>query len=279
MEMTWWLFIGIILIAAGCEFVDSSMGMGYSTILSPLLFAIGFDPLFYIPATLISQAAGGLAAGILHHSFGNTSFRKGSKDSKIFWTIAVPGVLAIIGAAILALNLPRIILATTIGVLIVALGAVIFIRFRMNFTLRGMAVVGIVSAGVEGIAGCGFGPIVTSGQIISGHKPKRAVGVTTLAEVPICITGFLTYTITKLVQYDATPLFRRPFAEIVNTLFSKAILRWDLIAALVIGVLVIAPFGPLLTKKIGNHKKWWHYVLGTAVILLGAWMLIKTHLM
>ncbi|MBN2379630.1 sulfite exporter TauE/SafE family protein [candidate division WOR-3 bacterium] len=273
--MNVWLFMGIIGIGAVCEFVDSSIGMGYSTLLSPVLLGMGFDPLSFIPAVLLSQALGGLAASIFHQRNRNVSFTASSKDSKIFWVIVIPGVLAIIGAAILALNLPRLILSTCIGGLVIALGVIILLHLRLRFTYKGMVGVGLVSAFVEGIAGCGFGPIVTSGQIISGHNPKRAIGVTTTAEVPICITGFLTYIVVKLIQYDTTPLFSRSFGEIVRIIFSNSIMRWDVLGALLIGVVAIAPLGPLLTRKIGNKK--WHFVLGPLIILLGAWVLIKTH--
>lgn len=276
-SMSIWLFVGIVLIAAACEFVDSSIGMGYSTLLSPLLLGIGFDPLFFIPAVLITQAVGGLAASIFHQTNRNVSFTPKSKDSKIFLVIAVPGVVAIIFAAILALNLPKLILSTCIGALVIALGIIVLIHFRLKFTYKGMIGVGLVSAFVEGIAGCGFGPIVTSGQIISGHNPKRAVGVTTSAEVPICVTGFISYIVIKLIQYNETPLFSRRFGEIISIIFSRSIMRWDLVVALLIGVILVAPFGPLLTKKIGKKK--WHYVLGPLIIALGVWVLIKTHLL
>ncbi len=277
MVMSLGLFLGIIAIAGVCEFVDSSIGMGYSTLLAPILLGIGFDPLFFIPAVLLSQAVGGFAASLFHQRNRNVSFSTRSKDSRILLAIIIPGVIAIVFAAILALSLPKLILATCIGVLVIGLGIIIIVHFRFKFSYKGMVGVGLLSAFVEGFAGCGFGPIVTSGQIISGHHPKRAVGVTTLAEVPICIVGFITYIVAKLIRFEETPLFSRSFDDIVRTIFSNSIMRWDLLGALLIGVVLIAPLGPLLTKKIGKKK--WHYVLGPLIILLGAWVLVRTFLL
>lgn len=277
MVMPLGVFFGVILMAAACEFVDSSVGMGYSTLLSPLLLGIGFDPVFFIPAVLLSQAAGGLTASIFHQTNRNVSFSRRSKDSKVLLAIAIPGVVAVVFAALVALSIPRIVLSSIIGGLVIVLGVITFIRFRLHFTFKGMIGVGLTSAFVEGIAGCGFGPIVTSGQIFSGHNPKRAIGVTTLAEVPICIAGFIAYLVIKLAKHDGVSLLARPAGQTLGIIFSRSILHWDLVAALMIGVLVMAPFGPLLTKKIGKKK--WHYVLGPVIMLLGAWVLIRTHLL
>ena len=69
MEITVGLFLLLFGMAFICEFIDSSLGMGYGTILSPVLIIMGFDPLVAIPALLLSQAVGGFTAAIFHHQF------------------------------------------------------------------------------------------------------------------------------------------------------------------------------------------------------------------
>lgn len=278
MVMSLGLFLIIIVLAFACEFVDSSVGMGYGTILSPLLIGIGFEPLFVVPALLLSQAVGGLMASLFHQRLRNVSFSLQSKDLKIFLIITGSGVLATIFAAVVALNIPKVVLNTYIGVLVLAMGVLVLINLTFRFSLWRIIGVGIISAFNKGLSGGGFGPIVTSGQIISGHRAKRAVGVTTFAEAPICITGFLTFVIGKLIIQSDVPILSRPIGEIAKTLFlSQSILRWDLLLALLIGVMFVAPIGPLLTKKIA--KKRWRFVLGPLILVLGAWVLIKTYLL
>jgi len=36
-----------------CEFIDSSLGMGYGTSLTPILLLMGFHPLQVVPAVLL----------------------------------------------------------------------------------------------------------------------------------------------------------------------------------------------------------------------------------
>ncbi|MBN2379631.1 sulfite exporter TauE/SafE family protein [candidate division WOR-3 bacterium] len=274
MVMSLGLFLIIIVVAFVCELIDASLGMGYGTILSPLLIGLGFDPLFVVPAVLMSQAVGGFAASMFHQRYKNVSFSLKSKDTRVFLIITGAGVLATIFAAIVAINIPKVALNTYIAVLVIAVGTILLINLRLRFNMWAMGAVGVVSAFNKGISGGGFGPLVTGGQIISGHKAKRAVGVTTLAEAPICIASFITWLIAKLAAQSKAPLLSRPVGEIAAVLFSNQILRWDLMLSLFFGVLFVAPLAPYLTKKI--HHKVWNYILGPLIILLGIWVIIKT---
>ena len=58
--------MAIFLAALACEYMDSSLGMGYGTTLTPLLLLSGFEPLQIVPAVLISELMTGLTAGLLH---------------------------------------------------------------------------------------------------------------------------------------------------------------------------------------------------------------------
>ncbi|HHR85253.1 MAG TPA: sulfite exporter TauE/SafE family protein, partial [Candidatus Acetothermia bacterium] len=49
------------------ELLDSSLGMLYGTILSPVLIIAGYDPLVVVPSILITQALSGFVAAIGHH--------------------------------------------------------------------------------------------------------------------------------------------------------------------------------------------------------------------
>ena len=64
----------VFLVALGCEYLDSSLGMGYGTTLTPILLLAGFAPLDIVPAILLSEALTGAAAGLLHQRDGNVNF-------------------------------------------------------------------------------------------------------------------------------------------------------------------------------------------------------------
>lgn len=267
------VFILIIFGAIICEFIDSSMGMLYGTILSPVLILVGFEPILVVPAILFSQAMGGFTATIFHHRLKNADFSLKSKnpkliikkilkvgwvetfrrgttiDFKTFFCITGLGIIATIFAAIIAINIPKAILKAYIGILVLVMGILIVSGIKFKFSWKKILAIGALSALNKGLSGGGFGPVVTAGQIISERDGKSSVGTTTFAEVPICITGFLTYVLIKGIS------------------------DWKLIFSLSIGAVIGATFGPFFTARFKSDKKL-KMILGILVAVLGAAVLI-----
>ena len=242
-------FFYIGLMAFGCEYIDSALGMGYGTILSPVLIIMGYNPLVVVPSILLSQALSGFTAAMFHHKQKNVIFTAESKDTKVVIVIAVTGIAACIVAAIIAINIPSWALKLYIGVLVLAMGVILLSRMRFEFSWKKMIGVGIISSFNKGMSGGGFGPVVTAGQIISGHKHKNAVGCTTMAEAPICLTAFATYCVFK------------GFPD------------WRLVLALLIGAILSTPFGAFTTRHIPD--KYVRPLLGGLISVLGVWTLFK----
>ena len=276
MEITVGLFLLIIVLALFCELLDCSLGMGYGTILSPALLIAGFEPLAVIPAVLLSQAFGGLSASIFHQQYRNVDFSWNSKDLKLFFLIAGFGVLAVVFAAVTSINIPKQALKTYIGVLVLIMGVLILLRPAFRYSWQRMIGVGILSAFNKGMSGGGFGPVVTGGQILAGQEHKAAIGITTLAEAPICISGFMAYVIGKAVASVDGPVLEAPLSTFIGTMFGPAIFQWELILALTLGSLVATPFGPLLTRLI--HRQAMRYIVGWLIAVLGVWALADTWL-
>lgn len=49
MELALWFIIMIVIGAFICEYVDSTLGMGYGTTLTPSLLLVGFSPMQIVP--------------------------------------------------------------------------------------------------------------------------------------------------------------------------------------------------------------------------------------
>lgn len=276
MEITVGLFLALLVFAFVCEFIDSSLGMGYGTILTPSLLILGFDPLVAVPAVLITQAFGGFSASVFHHQFENVSFKSNSKDLKMVVIISGFGIIATMLAALISIQLPKIVLKTYIGVLVLVMGIIVLLNRTFKFSWGKMIGVGLLSSFNKGISGGGFGPVVTGGQILSGQDHKAAVGVTTLAEAPICICGFFTYLIGRTVIELQPPILSLPFSGFINQMFSPKMFQWELILALLLGSILVAPFGAFTTKFLKKEKI--HYFIGILITVLGVWTLFKTWL-
>ena len=84
----------IIVIAFFSEYIDSSLGMGYGTTLTPLLLLMGYEPLQVVPSVLLSELITGLLAGFTHHAIGNVNFKpKTMNIKKIYLSLKNIGVL------------------------------------------------------------------------------------------------------------------------------------------------------------------------------------------
>lgn len=274
MEITVGLFLLLLLLAFFCEYIDSSMGMGYGTILTPVLLLMGFEPVAVVPAVLLSQAFGGFSASVFHERFGNVSFKSGSDHLKLVAVIVGLGIFATILAAIISVSLPKVAVKTYIGLLVLVMGVILLRNRIMTFTWKRMVGVGILSAFNKGISGGGFGPVVTGGQVMAGKEHKGAIGVTTLAEAPICITGFLTYLIARTMNEFTEPIMEIPFSDFIARMFSPRMLQWELLLALLLGSVMVAPFGALTTQRLNSRVM--KLLLGVLLCVLGLWTLIKT---
>jgi len=266
----------ILLILAGFlgELLDSSLGMLYGTILSPVLIIAGYDPLVVVPSILITQALSGFVAAIGHHRLRNVDFsvdngaiKRGkdtslinflrsaiTRDTKVVLVVSALGILASVIAAVVATSIPKAALNTYIGVLVLAMGAILVSRSSFRFSWNKILGIGAISAFNKGLSGGGFGPVVTTGQMIAGRATKNAIGATTLSEAPICIAGFLIY------------------------LLRNGMSTWNLVIFLGVGAIIGAFVGPHITAKLKSEERV-RVGLGVLVIVLGAWTLAKTWLL
>jgi len=260
-------FVFYAVIALVCEYVDSSIGMGYGTTLTPILLLWGFQPLQIVPAVLFSEFITGILAGLWHHRLGNVSFDFRSDDrtrrrhlqalgylprsfdAKVTIVLIVLGVTGALAAVFLSINLPKLWVKTYIGVMIFAIGLYIIVNVnrRRTFSWGKFTVIAALSGFNKGISGGGYGPLVTGGQVISGRSAKNSIGSTSLAEGIVCLVGFITY------------------------LIVRRSIDWHLALPLVVGAVLSTPLAALTVRKMPETRL--KYVIGTVTLLLGLWTL------
>lgn len=189
-EFDWRIAAGLLVAAFVCEYFDASLGMGYGTTLTPLLMIVGFGPLEIVPAVMFSQMISGLAAGGAHHSLGNVSFRRQSRDLHIMLALVACSFLGGLGAISFVSAVPPHILKLWIGSLILGIGLFMLAtrnRPPASFSWARMVFLGLLASFNKGSSGGGYGPLVMGGQILAGVDSKRAVGITALGEGLTCL--------------------------------------------------------------------------------------------
>jgi uncharacterized membrane protein YfcA len=245
------ILLPIVLLAFACELIDSTLGMGYGTTLTPLLLALGYEPLEIVPAVLLSESITGLSAGLFHHEFGNVDLRPGSRDFKIAGTLTSLGLLGVILAVVLTVSLPSWVIKLYIGVLVLVMGLLMIMRRKheMQFSWRRIAGLGFVAAFNKGISGGGYGPVVTSGQVLSGVRGRSAVGIASLAEG---ITSFV---------------------GVAIFLISGSGISWHLAPSLFLGAFLSVPLAAYLVSKIPAGRL--TLLIGGFTTTVGGYTLIR----
>jgi uncharacterized membrane protein YfcA len=270
----WALALGVALVAFACEYVDSTLGMGYGTALGALLIIFGLNPKQVVFTILFSELLTGLFAGIMHHYVGNVSFkvtkiidvhdiaRIGWKDSlkrrlsldlKIALLMAFCGSVGVIVAAVLVFNIPKFYMQMYIGIVVLSMGIIVLVLRNRQFRFSWPRVVtlGTVAAFNKGMSGGGYGPLVTAGQILSGVNSRNAIGITSLAEGCTCFFGVLAY---LLLSHEPPYLEMAPY--------------------IIIGALSSVPISAFSVKHINERVL--KLSIAFATIVLGALVIIKT---
>jgi len=191
-------FFIIALMALLAEYVDSTLGMGYGTTLTPLILLVfGFDPLVVVPAVLISELSTGIAGAISHREAGNLDLSRKSIHLKIGVVLGVCSMMGAVIAVMVAINISKTALTLFIGSIVFLVGLVIVLaRNRMfRFSWPKIFGLGLVASFNKALSGGGYGPLVMGGQLLSGVPGKPAIGITSLAEGLTCLVGVILFVI------------------------------------------------------------------------------------
>jgi hypothetical protein len=275
-DLSMWQVGGIVLCAFVCEYVDSTLGMGYGTTLTPLFLLMGFAPMQIVPVVLLSELVSGLLAAFCHHREGNVQLAP--KNGEIFkirnmlrplgyidaarkslpmhlkvaLLLGSCSVVGTIVAVCVAVNISKFWLKMYIGTLVLSMGILVLLCLNRQFafSIKRVTLLGLVASFNKGMSGGGYGPLVTSGQILSGIEGRSAVGITSLAESLTCMVGVLAY------------------------LLSRREVDWGLAPYVVIGAILSVPLSARSVRFVSEKK----LKLGIAAltIILGTVTLVQT---
>lgn len=252
------------------RYISATIGMGYGTTMAPVLLLTGFSPLQVVPAILLSQFISGLLAAGLHHGAGNVHFdfnndpehrivrRLGklgyipkSNDARVALVLGICSTAGVLAAVIVAVHIPVFYLKLYIGLIVLAMGTIVMVQHNTvkDFSWKRITGIGILASFNKGISGGGYGPLITSGQILSGVHTRNSVGITSLAEGVTCCTGVLAY------------------------FFMGIHIDWSLAPYLMAGSLMAIPMSVYTLKRMPLKKS--TLTIGVATTLLGTLILGK----
>jgi uncharacterized protein len=281
LELTIQMSIAILFIAFICEYMDSTLGMGYGTTMTPVLMLFGFSPLSIVPVVLLSELITGTLSGMMHHKEGNVDFHfkvlnfqriknslklpeptnpdyhtygiQISQHLKVVILLLSATIIGSSSAVFTAKILPKQWSSLYISIMVISMGVLILVCFNRQFrySWKKIAGLGLLASFNKGLTGGGYGPLVVSGQILSGVQGKNAIGITSLAEGITCVLGFSIYFFT-----------------------AKSSIEWRLAPIIIAGAVLSVPFSVKSVKII--NPKLLKVMIAILTIILGIVTLIKT---
>jgi uncharacterized protein len=238
------LFYWMLLVGFLAEIVAGSMGMGYGVICTTILLILNVSPPV-ISASIHSAESFTTAAGTISH------FKLGNVNKKLTKLLAIPAIIgAIIGALALSYvgeryaKMTKPVLAAYTMYLGIRILQNAFAKKKINGIRKktNIPVIGLIGGFIDSFGGGGWGPLVTGTFIKNGRTPRYVIGSSTVAK------------------------FLLTFVSAVTFIFTVGIHHWNIVAGLLIGGIITAPFSAMLTAKLPVRKMF--IAVGIVVIIM-----------
>jgi uncharacterized membrane protein YfcA len=239
-----YIFYWMLLAGFFAEVVAGSMGMGYGVICTTILLILNVPPPV-ISASIHSAESFTSAAGTISH------WQLGNVNKKLVKSLAIPAVIgAVIGALALTYVGERYAKMTKpfIAIYTMYLG----IRILQNAFAKkeqskqkkktNITALGLVGGFIDSFGGGGWGPLVTGTFIKNGNTPRYVIGSSTFAKCILTVASAITF------------------------IFTIGIHHWNIVAGLLIGGIITAPFSAMLTAKLPTKKMF--AIVGCVVIIM-----------
>ena len=229
-----------VIIGFVAQMIDGAIGMAYGVTANSVLLSLGVPPATASACVHAAETFTTGASGIAHWRFGNV-------DRKLLLRLAIPGMIGgAIGAYILA-GLPGDAIKPFISAYLLLLGGFIIWKALTSRSIktpapRAVAPLGFCGGALDAIGGGGWGPIVTTTLLGQGTTPRYTIGSVNLAEFFVTLVISTTFFLTVGLSL------------------------WPIIAGLIIGGVIAAPFAAFATKHIPD--KVLMLLVGCVVVLL-----------
>lgn len=243
------IFLMMVLTGFIAQLIDGSMGLGFGTISTTFLLALGVPPAIVSSRVHSARVFSSGVAGFSHNRYGNI-------NKKLFRTIVWPGALgAILGAALAVfaqhknftwVRLPLSIYTTYLGYYIIRKA---FRKKQADSKVKRAGWLAAVGGFMDAFAGGGWGALVTSTLISKRKTPRYVIGSVCLAEFFVVLSSAVTFFIL---------LNQLPLMEVIG---------------LILGGVIAGPIAARLVGKV--PIKTMYLLVGLIVILTSCFTFYK----
>jgi uncharacterized membrane protein YfcA len=218
--------IVFIIVGFIAQMIDGALGMAYGVSSTSFLLSLGVPPAPASASVHTAEVFTTAVSGISHLKFGNV-------DKKLFKKLLIPGIIGgVLGAYILT-SLPGKTIKPFVAGYLFIMGVIILIKALKKIhekrEMTRLSPLAVAGGFFDAVGGGGWGPIVTSTLMARGHNPRFTIGSVNLAEFFVTI------------------------AEAATFIAFLGLVHWQVIAGLIIGGVIAAPFAAYICKRLPSR--------------------------
>ena len=222
------MFWTALLVGLIAQIIDGALGMAYGITSTSFLLATGASPALATASVHMAEVFTTGVSGISHAKFGNV-------DKSLFLRLLIPGIIGGVLGAVLVTQIDGDTLKPFITGYLLLMGIYVLSKaFRKHIATRKgepkhVAKLALLGGFVDTSGGGGWGPVVTTTLVGTGHDPRTTIGSVNIAKFILTLAS-------------AASLF---------ILVDETI--WHVVAGLIIGGLFAAPFAAYVCKKFSTR--------------------------
>ena len=219
-----------VAVGFAAQLIDGAIGMAYGLFASSVLLGLGVPPATASASVHVAEVFTTGASGFAH-------WRMGNVRRDLVLRLAVPGALGGVLGAFALSAAPVGPVRVGVSLYLMGLGGLVLLkalrpRPPAELPPRQVGVLGFCGGALDAIGGGGWGAIVTSTLIGRGDVPREAVG-------PAGPAGLAEFFVAAAVS-----------AAFVATV---GVTLWPIIAGLVLGGVLAAPFAALVARRLPDR--------------------------
>lgn len=222
------IFWSAVAVGVLAQTIDGALGMAYGISSTTFLLASGVSPAVATASVHIAEVFTTGVSGLAHLKMRNVK-------PKLFFRLLVPGLTGAITGAWLVSSIDAHIIKPIISVYLLLMGlylvSKVFRHYQPNHEEpKHVAKLALFGGFVDAVGGGGWGPVVTTTLVGSGHDPRTTIGSVNFAEFFLTFGSAIAFSI--LVEDGP----------------------WPIVAGLVLGGMFAAPLAAWLTRHLPAKK-------------------------
>jgi uncharacterized protein len=214
-----------MLVGLVAQTIDGALGMAYGISATTFLLSVGVTPAAASASVHMAEVATTAVSGLAH-------WRMGNVDRQLFRRLLIPGLIGAVSGAWFVTRVDGDLIRPWIAAYLLLMGIYILTKaarrriVHREVSRRRIGSLALTGGFVDAVGGGGWGPVVTSSLLGSGHVPRTTIGSVNAAEFFLAIAGAASFTVFVGLEH------------------------WNVILGLVIGGLFAAPIAAVLCRRL-----------------------------